>query len=85
MAVQGKNDSRLNGIYFARYRDGRWRLPLKVQGLRYGYSFDFVNDNIISYKEAVTGNVIFVRLDEILKSFPEDARERIRNPLNLNQ
>ncbi len=85
MAVQGKNDSRLNGIYFARYRDGRWRLPLKVQGLRYGYSFDFVNDNIISYKEAVTGNVIFVRLDEILKSFPEDARERRRNPLNLNQ
>ena len=85
MAVQGKNDSRLNGIYFARYRDGRWRLPLKVQGLRYGYSFDFVNDNIISYKEAVTGNVIFVRLDEILKAFPEDASERRRNPLNLNQ
>lgn len=75
MAQHGQEDKSINGIYVSRYYDGKWELPKKLEGLPYGWSLGFGEQNSIIYLVSKTRKVKEISM-ETLKDKIESVFER---------
>jgi hypothetical protein len=74
LAQHGQGDNSVNGIYVSKKGNNGWSTPKKLEGLPYGWSLGFGEDNDIVYLVAETRKVKQIPLAEM--------RERVKMVLD---
>ena len=65
LAQHGKDDNSVNGIYVSKKENRRWSTPVKLEGLPYGWSLGFGEEDSVIYLIAETRKVKMIPMPEL--------------------
>lgn len=65
LAQHGQDDNSVNGIYVSKKENSRWSTPIKLEGLPYGWSLGFGEEDSVIYLIAETRKVKMIPLPEL--------------------
>lgn len=65
LAQHGQDDNSVNGIYVSKKENSKWSTPVKLEGLPYGWSLGFGEDNSVIYLIADTKKVKKISLPDL--------------------
>jgi uncharacterized protein YxeA len=65
LAQHGQDDNSVNGIYVSKKENSRWSTPVKLEGLPYGWSLGFGEEDSVIYLIAETRKVKMIPLPEL--------------------
>ena len=75
LAQHGQDDKSVNGIYVSKKQNGRWSTPAKLDGLPYGWSLGFGEDNAVIYLVAETRTVKRIPLPELKEKIDQAVNQ----------
>lgn len=65
LAQHGQDDNSVNGIYVSKKENSRWSTPVQLEGLPYGWSLGFGEEDSVIYLIAETRKVKMIPLPEL--------------------
>jgi len=71
LAQHGQDDNSVNGIYVSKKENNRWSTPVKLEGLPYGWSLGFGEENSVIYLIAETRKVKMIPMPELEERIDE--------------
>jgi len=71
LAQHGQDDNSVNGIYVSKKENSRWSTPVKLEGLPYGWSLGFGEENSVIYLIAETRKVKMIPMPELEERIDE--------------